>query len=108
MSGDNEEEFKEFPGLPERLGRADFSGESRVRDDLKARLLARAEKRARRGRFVWLLPAAALATALILVNVLRHRPLPPPGPAYAYSLPSDGYGDCGRRGLPDYTTEGRF
>jgi hypothetical protein len=105
------EEFKEFQGLADRLARADFSGESRVRDVLRESLLARAERPARRRVLVWLVPAAAaLAAALFMVNV---RQCPVPGAVMAaaaagYSLPSDGYGECGRQGLPDYMAEGRF
>jgi hypothetical protein len=110
MNGENGE-FKEFGDLAARLGRADFSGESRVRDTLRGSLLEKAERPARRRVFVWLLPAAAaLAVALFMVNV-RNRPLPAAAmasAAAAYGLPSDGYGDCGRQGLPDYAEEGRF
>ncbi len=102
---DNNKEFEEFPGLAERLGRADLSGESRVKNALKERLLAKAERRSSRSPFVWLLPAAALAAAMIVVNTRRE---PPPSPSYSYALPSDGYGECGRQGLADYMSEGRF
>ncbi len=108
MSGKIDGEFDEFGGLAERLGRADFSGESRVKDILKERLLERAEKWRSRSLFVWLLPAAAaLAAVLITLNV-RRGPLPGPERAPSYELPADGYGECGRQGLGDYMAEGRF
>lgn len=108
MNGKTDGEFREFPGLAERLGRADFSAESRVKDALKASLLGRAERRSRRAPLLWALPAAAVfAAALILVNV-RHKPLPEVAPGVSYNLASDGYGDCGRQGLADYMDEGRF
>lgn len=93
-------EFGEFPGLAERLRRADFSGESRVKDVLKERLLAQAGRRSRGSPFMWLLPAAALAAALLVLNV-RREPLPAGTPAASYNLFSDGYGECGRQGLGD-------
>ena len=108
MNEKTEGDFKEFPGLADRLRRADFTGESRVRDVLKKRLLAKAEKRSRRYAFIWLLPAAAaLAAALLMVNV-RHRPLPGAESGASYRLPSDAYSECGRQGLADYTEVGRF
>ncbi len=102
---DNNKEFGEFTGLAERLGRADLSGESRVKNALKERLLAKAETRGRRSPFVWLLPAAALTAGLIVVNIWHE---PPQSPSYSYAPPSDGYGECGRQGLADYMAEGRF
>jgi len=107
MNEKKDGEFGEFPGLAERLRRADFTGESRVKDVLKERLLAKAEKQGRRSVFVWLLPAAALAAALIVVNV-RHKQLPEGAQAASFALPSDGYGACGRQGLADYMAEERF
>ena len=107
MSGKIHGEFKEFGGLAERLGRADFSGESRVRSELRELLLARAEKRGRGSGFFWLLPAAALAAALLMVNV-RHKPLPGAPREASYDLPYDGYGQCGRQGLGDYMAEERY
>ncbi len=107
MNNNKNEGSGEFPGLAERLGRADFSAESRMKSALKARLLAKAERRGRRTPFLWLLPAAALAAALIMVNV-RHKPRPSTAPASSYDLPSDGYGACGRQGLAASGAEGRF
>ena len=108
MSGKIDGEFNEFGGLAERLGRADFSGESRVKDILKERLLARAEKRRDLSLFVWLLPAAAVLAAMLIVLNARHRPLPGAERTASYNLPFDGFGECGRQGLGDYTAEGRF
>jgi len=107
MSENKDGEFGEFPGLAERLRRADFSGESRVRGGLKERLLAKAEKRGRRGGYLWLVPAAALAAALIVVSVGR-KPLPESLRAASYNLPSDIYADCGRQGLGDVLAAERF
>ena len=108
MSGKIDGEFNEFGGLAERLGRTDLSGESRVKDVLKERLLARAEKRRDLSLFVWLLPAAAvLAAMLIVLNVRRSQP-PGADRAASYNLPFDGFGECGRQGLGDYMAEGRF
>ena len=108
MSGKIHGEFKEFGGLAERLGRADFSGESRVKDVLKERMLERAGKRRNSSLFVWLLPAAAaLAAVIITLNVRRGAP-PGPERAPSYELSSDGFGECGRQGLGDYMAEGRF
>lgn len=110
MNGENGE-FKEFQGLADRLARADFSGESRVKDVLRESLLERSDRPARRRVLAWLVPAAvAMAAGLFMVNV-RHRPLPGPGAAgaaAAYNLPTDGYGECGREGLADYMAEERF
>lgn len=100
MKENKEGEFGEFPGLAERLRRADFTGESRVKDALKERLLAKAEKRGRRGAYLWLVPAAALAAGLIMLNV-RHKPAADGAQAASYNLPYDGYGACGRQGLSD-------
>jgi len=106
MNGDKNGE-EEFPGLAARLRRADLSGESRVKDALKERLLAKAERRTRRSPFVWLLPAAALA-AVIITLAVRHEPLPAGALAASYNLPSDGYDECGRQGLEDYLSGSRF
>ncbi|MDO8805847.1 MAG: hypothetical protein Q7R35_15610 [Elusimicrobiota bacterium] len=107
MNENKDGEFSEFPGLAERLRRADFAGESRVRDVLKERLLAKAEKRGRRSPFIWLVPAAALAAVLIMFAV-RHEPLPAGALAASYNLPSDGFSECGRQGLEDYLSGSRF
>jgi hypothetical protein len=107
MNGRTEEGPGEFPGLDARLRRADFSGESRVKDSLKERLLAKAEKRSGRRPVMWLLPAAALAAALIVMNVRRETPRGE-APAASYNLPTDGYGECGRQGLADYMAGERF
>jgi len=110
MNGDNGE-FGELQGLADRLARADFSGESRVKDVLRESLLERSDRPARRSVLAWLVPAAVvMAAALFMVNV---RPRPLPGPAAAasaagYNLPTDGYGECGREGLPNYLAEERF
>jgi len=57
----------------------------------------------------WLLPAAA-AAGLFFMFGPRPQKAEPEYAAYAaaYSLPDDGFGPCGRRGLEDYRTEGRF
>lgn len=107
MNEKKDGEFGEFPGLAERLRRADFTGESRVRESLKERLLAKAEKRSRRGVFVWLVPAAALAAVMIMLAV-RHEPLPAGTLAASYDLPADGFAECGRQGLGDYLAASRF
>lgn len=108
MNGRTEEDFKEYSGLASRLGRADFSGESRVKDVLRTSLLDKAERRSRRRPRLWALPAAAVfAAALLMVNV-RHKPLPEAASGGSYNLVSDGYGDSGRQGLADYMEEGRF
>ena len=109
MNDNNNKEFAEFTGLAERLGRADLSGESRVKNALKERLLAKAERRSSRSPFVWLLPAAALAAALLIM----FRPGPGPArPGYvfyaSYGLSDDGYDQCGRQGLGDYLADSRF
>jgi len=103
MSG--EHELGEFGGLAGRLAKADFSGESRVREGLRARLLERGAGRS--WRAWWLLPAAAAAALLLMVNVGRRAPQPA-GQGPSYSLPDDGYGACGRRGLGDINAEERF
>ncbi|OGR64801.1 MAG: hypothetical protein A2X31_02695 [Elusimicrobia bacterium GWB2_63_22] len=105
------EEFKEFGGLAERLRRTDLSGESRVRNTLRESLLDRAERPRRRvPALAWLLPAAAAAAALFFIVGPRPEKAAPEPAAYAaaYSLPDDGFGACGRRGLDDYQAEGRF
>lgn len=107
MNEKTDGEFSEFPGLAARLRRADFTDESRVRDALKERLLAKAEKRSRRNPFLWLVPAAALAAALIMVTG-RQAPLPEGTRAASYDLPSDLYADCGRQGLGDMLAAERF
>lgn len=107
MNEKNDGEFSEFPGLAERLRRADFTGESRVKDVLKERLLAKAERRSRRSAFVWLVPAAALAAVMITLAV-RHEQLPAGALAASYNLPADGYYECGRQGLEDYLSGSRF
>jgi hypothetical protein len=108
MNGDNGE-FGEFQGLADRLVRADFSGESRVKDVLRESLLERSYRPARRSLLAWLVPAAVvMAAALFMVNV-RPRTLPGPAASAAgYNLPTDGYGECGREGLPNYLAEERF
>jgi hypothetical protein len=110
MNGENGE-FKEFQGLADRLARADFSGESRVKDVLRESLLERSDRPARRRVVAWLVPAAVvMAAALFMVNV-RQRPVPgarASSAAAGYNLPGDGYGECGREGLPNYTAEERF
>ncbi len=110
MNRDDKEEFGgELEGLARRLRSADFSGESGVREGLRRRLLAKAERPARRWRLAWLLPAAAAAAAALLMLDVRHRPGPPADSgASGYNLFSDGYGACGRQGLPDYLASGRY
>jgi len=103
-------EFKEFGDLAGRLQKADFSGESRVKNVLRERLLDRVERPRRRVPvFAWALPAAA-AAALFIMFGPRHKTAAPELPAYAaaYNLQDDGYGPCGRRGLADYNASGRF
>lgn len=110
MNGRTDGDNVRFAGVAARLGRADFSGESRVKDVLKRSLLDRSERRSRRGPLAWVLPAAAVfAAAFLMVNVLR-KPAPAPEPAAggSYNLVSDGYGECGRQGLADYMQEERF
>jgi len=113
MTGKNtgDEEFGEFTGLAGLLGRIDPSAQSRVRDSLKERLLNRAAERARPRPFarLWLLPAAAaVLAALFLTTDIRRGA--PAAAAYlpSYDVPSDGYAECGRRGLGNYLSETRF
>lgn len=100
-------EFKEFGGLADRLKRSDFSGESRVRNTLRERLLDRAEARRRRvPAFAWLLPAAAAAVLLLWP---RGQEVPVTlAAAPGYELADDGYSQCGRRGLGDVYGAARF
>ncbi|HCC46648.1 MAG TPA: hypothetical protein DEQ38_00795 [Elusimicrobia bacterium] len=107
-----EENFdeKEFAGLERRLRSADLSGDSSVKDVLKARLLARARRPGRRlPVFAWLAPAFAAAALFVTFG---PRPEPQPAALTAgaspYSLPDDGYGPCGRRGLGDFQASERF
>ncbi len=110
-----DDEFKEFGGLADRLAKADFTGDSRVKAALRSRLLEKqAEGRAsgwHAWRAWWLLPAAAAAGVMMLVVNVGHK-RPGPAPAYTagagYALPDDGYGACGRMGLGDITAEERF
>jgi hypothetical protein len=107
MKSDMDHEFGDLGGLAGRLKRADFSGESRVKDVLRESLLGRAERQSRRSAFAWLVPAAVLAAAAVAAVTLW--PVPRHGAAAAaYNLASDGYGECGRQGLEDYMAEGRF
>jgi len=108
MKEDMDKEFGELAGVAARLRRSDFTAESRVKDVLKERLLARAEKKSRRSAFMWLIPAAAMAAALIMVVNVRHKPLPDGTQAAAYNLPTDMYADCGRQGLGDMLAAERF
>jgi hypothetical protein len=104
-------EFEEFGGLADRLKRADLSGESRVREPLRARLLARAERKERRvPAFAWLAPAFAAAALFVMFGPRPQRPAVPEAvtAAAAYALPDDGYGPCGRMGLEDYQAGERF
>ena len=101
-------EFKDLSGLAERLGRADFSRESLVKDSLKERVLERAEKRRGRSLFIWLLPAAAALAAMLIMFNARRVPQPGPERAPSYELPFDGFGECGRQGLGDYMAGGRY
>lgn len=101
---------REFAGLEHRLRSADLSGDSRVKDALKARLLAKARRPARRVPvFAWLAPAFAAAALFVTFG---PRPEPPQAALTAsaspYSLPDDGYGPCGRRGLGDFMASERF
>ncbi len=101
---------REFAGLERRLRSADLSADSRVKDVLKARLLARARRPPRRVPVLaWLAPAFA-AAALFVIFGPRPEPAPAALTAAAspYSLPDDGYGPCGRRGLGDFQSAERF
>lgn len=107
-----EENFNEgeFSGLARRLRSADLSADSRVKDVLKARLSARARRPERRVPvFAWLVPAFA-AAALFVTFGPRPEPAQQAltGAASPYSLPDDGYGLCGRRGLGDLQAAERF
>ncbi len=100
----------EFAGLAQRLRGADLSADSRVKDVLKARLLVRARRPERRVPVLaWLVPAFA-AAALFVTFGPRPEPAAPALTAAAspYSLPDDGYGPCGRRGLGDFQAAERF
>jgi hypothetical protein len=110
MSDLSGNDFKEFAGLARRLKRSSFSNESRVKDTLRGSLLDRQERRRRRGFpvFAWLVPAAAAAAVLLMVNLRHNKPEAPVYTAASYTLPDDGYGQCGRQGLGDYQAEGRF
>lgn len=104
------EEFKEFGGLPDRLKRSDFSGESRVRNTLRESLLDRAVARRRRvPAFAWLVPAVAAAALFVMFGPGR-RPAAPEAVTYSpgYALPDDGYGACGRTGLEDFQAGERY
>jgi hypothetical protein len=109
MKEENSDE-KEFDGLARRLRGADLSADSRVKDVLKARLLAKARRQERRVPVLaWLVPAFA-AAALFVTFGPRPEPAPAALTAAAspYSLPDDGYGPCGRRGLGDFQAAERF
>lgn len=104
-----EERFdeREFAGLAQRLRGADLSADSRVKGALKARLLAARRQERRVPVFAWLVPA--FAAAALFVTFGPRPAAPPAGPeASAYSLPDDGYGPCGRRGLGDFMASDRF
>lgn len=102
---------REFAGLERRLRGADLSVDSRVKDVLKARLLAKARRPVRRVPVLaWLVPAFAAAALFVTFG-----PRPEPAlvelaavAASPYSLPDDGYGPCGRRGLGDFQASERF
>lgn len=104
------EDYKEFGGLPDRLRRADFSGESRVKNTLRESLLDRAERPRRRlPVLAWLVPAAAAAALFFMFGPRPRKAAPREFTASAaYSLPDDGYAQCGRRGLGDYLADSRF
>lgn len=100
---------REFSSLARRLRGADLSADSRVKDALKARLLAARRPSRRVAIFAWLVPAVAAAALFVIFG---PRPEPPrAAPAASsplYSLPEDGYGPCGRRGLGDFMASERF
>ena len=103
--------FEEFGGLADRLRSADLSGESRVKEGLRARLLARAARRERRlPALAWLVPAFAAAALFVVFGPRPQKPAAPVAVTYAaaYALPDDGYGPCGRMGLGDYEASARF
>jgi hypothetical protein len=102
-------DFKQFSSLARRLKRADYSGESRVRDTLKTSLLDRSERRRRRFPVLaWLAPVAVAAAVLLMVDLRHKKPEAPVYTSASYNLPDDGYGQCGRQGLGDYQAAGRF
>ena len=105
----NEGDFRQFSNLARRLKHSYYSGESRVRDTLRTSLLDRQERR-RRGFpiFAWLVPAAAAAAVLLMVNLRHNKPEAPAYTSASYTLPDDGYGPCGRQGLGDYQAGDRF
>jgi len=76
-----------------RLARAEFAVESRVKESLRARLLARSRRPALRRRPLWLfrLPtglAGALVAAAIVLLLLRPRIPEPPAAAPAQLAPA--------------------
>lgn len=101
---------REFAGLERRLRGADLGSDSSVKDALKARLLAKARRPERRMPvFAWLVPAFAAAALFVTFGPRPEPPATEPAAeASPYSLPDDGYGPCGRRGLGDYTASERF
>ncbi|HAN04448.1 MAG TPA: hypothetical protein DCW72_05950 [Elusimicrobia bacterium] len=107
-----EENFdeREFAGLERRLRSADLGADSRVKDALKARLLARARRPARFvPLFAWLMPAFAAAALFVTFGPRPEPPrAEPAASASPYALPDDGYGPCGRRGLGDFMASERF
>lgn len=105
---------KDIPGeyakLAGILRAADYSGESRVRNSLKNRLLNQAAPAARRAAFRgWRFPAAAAALAAIaLLFIIPHKKTQPPVSYAAYETPTDAYSVCGRQGLKDYLPRPAF
>jgi len=107
MTEENKEDLGEFNGLAARLRGADLSADSLVREPLKERLLARAGRGERRlPLFAWLLPAAAAAALFFVLG--PRKAMETPAYTSSYSLPDDGYAQCGRRGLDDYQAGERF
>ena len=96
----------EFAGLEARLRGADLAADSRVRNALKARLLAARRPGRRVPELAWLLPA--FAAAALFFMFCPRKAAEAPGYGYSYGLPDDGYAACGRRGLEDFGAGERF
>ncbi|MDA8132288.1 MAG: hypothetical protein M0011_12365 [Elusimicrobia bacterium] len=96
----------EFAGLERKLRAADLSADSGLKEELRARLLARGRSERRTPVLAWLLPVFAAAALLLFFAPRSARQAA--APDYSYGLPDDGYAQCGRRGLGDYQAAERF
>ncbi|HBB68317.1 MAG: hypothetical protein A2X28_01570 [Elusimicrobia bacterium GWA2_56_46] len=111
MTDFKEENFGEHNRLAVILRATDFSSKSKIKISLKNRLLSKAANEEKRSFTIWawLLPAAAVTLAALMLTVnINHKEVEQSPYYQAPDADYNIYGNCGRQGLEDYLSAPRF